>query len=191
MNGLRYHGGVVSCPRCRVTIPAELCNTGREDACPSCGALVRAAVFPALFETGASRAGDVTPGASPCYFHQGKSAVAVCDSCGRFVCALCRVELSEGIRCPECIAGRTKKEEIASLVPSRTLLDSIALSVAVLPVLIFWITPLTAPLAIYLAIKSRKAPGSVLPRSRVRAVVALLVASLQIVGWVALGVSLL
>ncbi|MST95176.1 MAG: hypothetical protein EXS33_07910 [Pedosphaera sp.] len=66
------------------------------------------------------------------------------------------------------------------------LFDDAALSTAVLPiVMIFTIffTFITAPLAIFFAIRSFKAPGSILPRTRIRAWLALVIAGATLALW--------
>ena len=72
----------------------------------------------------------------------------------------------------------------------RTLFDSVALSLAVLPLLLFWVTIVTAPMALFVAVRYWQAPSSILPRTKIRMVVAIVVASLEIVAW-ACGITYL
>ena len=68
----------------------------------------------------------------------------------------------------------------------RTLYDSIALSLAVLPlvILFFWFfTIVTAPMALFIAIRYWNAPRSIVHRTRIRYVVAMTVASVEIAAW--------
>ena len=65
----------------------------------------------------------------------------------------------------------------------RTLYDAIALSLAILPLLIFYFTIVTAPIALYLAIRYWNAPLSIVHRTKLRLVLAALLATAQIVGW--------
>jgi hypothetical protein len=179
-----YNASTIGCPGCHAPLPPQIYNSGAGESCPSCRAEVLVEVFPALFAGPAEAAADEgAPGEASCFFHDGKKAAAVCSSCGRFLCPLCRVDLSDGIHCPDCVTGGRKKGEIESLVNRRTLSDSIALSVAILPMLVFWVTPISAPLAIYLAIRGWKKPSSVLPPTRIRFVLAIFFAVLQIGGW--------
>ena len=66
----------------------------------------------------------------------------------------------------------------------RTRYDSIALTLAIVPLIVWFCTIITAPVAVYFAIRSWKAPQSILGRSRIRPIAALLLAGLQITGWV-------
>jgi hypothetical protein len=75
------------------------------------------------------------------------------------------------------------KGKIKNLENRRTLYDSVALSLAVLPLLIFYFTIITAPMALYVAIRYWNAPRSIVHRTRIRYVFAILFATLQIVGW--------
>ena len=65
----------------------------------------------------------------------------------------------------------------------RTLYDTAALGTATLPLLFFPATLVTAPVAIYLGIVSFWKPSSVVPRTRVRAWLAILLGLLQLAGW--------
>ena len=72
----------------------------------------------------------------------------------------------------------------------RTLWDSVALSLATYPMLIFYLTIFTAPAAIFVALRHWKSPRSLVPRTRFRFVLALLFAGAQVVGWAVLVVFL-
>ena len=47
-----------------------------------------------------------------------------------------------------------------------------------------WLTILSAPMAIYLSIRHWKSPSSIIPRTKVRFVAAIGLATLQIGGWI-------
>jgi len=159
--------------------------------CPACGVPLLAEVFPALFRTiPAGRSGEVimVEGESSCFYHPQKKAVLPCDGCGRFLCALCDCPLHGQHFCPACLeAGRTKGK-IKSLENQRTLYDSIALSLTILPLIFYYLTFMTAPVAIYVAIRYWNAPQSIVRRSKIRFIMAILIALLEIAGWAALFV---
>jgi hypothetical protein len=120
---------------------------------------------------------------STCFYHPQKKAHLPCEGCGRFLCALCDCELHGKHYCPACLeVGRTKRK-IKSLETERTLYDSLALSLAVIPLVIFYLTFVTAPAALYIAVRYWNAPRSIVHRSKIRLVLAIIIASLQIVGW--------
>jgi hypothetical protein len=122
-------------------------------------------------------------GESSCFYHPNNKAVVPCDSCGRFLCPVCEIELSGQHLCPRCLESGKKKGQLAVLENQRTLYDSLALQLAVVPLIIFWATIITAPIAIYLAIRHWNAPRSIVSRSRWRLIVALIVAGAQVIGW--------
>jgi hypothetical protein len=58
----------------------------------------------------------------------------------------------------------------------------------VVPLIFFWFTIITAPVAIYLAIRHWNAPTSVTRSSKWRLVLALIIAIAQVVGWATFAV---
>ena len=172
-------------------MPQSVLDTPDWAHCPECGTLFRMLGFPAAFrrlDTGAGAATVLAEGESSCFYHPQKKAVLPCDGCGRFLCAMCDVELSGQHLCPGCLETGRKKGKLKQLQNHRLRYDSISLALAVLPMAIFWFTVFTAPAAIFVALRYWKAPSSLLQRSKVRFVVALLIAGFQVAGWVWLAV---
>jgi hypothetical protein len=184
---------LVQCPKCRAWLLEGIFNQPELSLCPACGVPLQVEIFPALFRKinpGSSAEAVMVEGESGCFYHPQKKAVLPCDGCGRFLCALCDCQLNSQHFCPACLeAGRTKGK-IKSLENQRTLYDSIALSLAIYPILIFYFTIITAPMALFVAIRYWKSPPSLVNRSKVRFVVAIIFALLQIAGWGILFVSL-
>ena len=121
-----------------------------------------------------------------CFYHARKKAVVPCDRCGRFLCALCQVELSGENWCPSCIALHRKQGKLAGLDNRRMLYDNIALLLAVGPVavVVFWFfTLVTAPATLFVVIRYWRAPSSLVPRTKARFVIAGVVALLQLAAW--------
>ena len=177
--------GAAACPGCQATLTSSFCNTLEPVSCPACDARIQLHIFPAFFKNAATgQTGEtiLEDGVASCFYHDTKKAVVHCDACGRFLCALCDLELEGGHFCPSCLqAGRTKSK-LPQLESRRTLHDSTALSLGLIP--IFWFVGfITAPIALYLAILSFFRPSSIVPRTRIRAWVAILVALAQIVFW--------
>ena len=177
---------LVQCPRCQAWLLEGIFNQPVLTPCPTCGAPLQIEVFPALFRRLApGRSGDalMVEGESSCFYHPNKRAVIPCQGCGRFLCALCDCELHGQHFCPACLEAGKTKGKIKNLENRRTLYDSIALALAVFPLLIFYLTIFTAPMALYLAVRYWNASRSLVRRSRVRYVIALVLASLQLAGW--------
>ena len=180
---------ILACPNCRATVPFEDWN--REHAlCAACRAPLEALVFPALFSqapTGSSGDRILEAGEASCFNHPDKRAVVPCDQCGRFLCSLCRVDFKGQNWCPACIQSWKLKGKLSELDPGRTLYDNMALALAFLPALLIWPTIFTGPATLYLVFRYWRAPSSLLPRTRIRFVLAAVVACLQIGSWLWLG----
>jgi hypothetical protein len=105
-----------------------------------------------------------------CFFHPDKALQVCCHRCGRFVCALCDLQLGNEHVCPTCFErGRADAGPNASTAEWRyrdVLYDSIASTVG-WGWILFWPTFVVAlPAVIFLHVKYRKAPRSYLiPRS--------------------------
>ena len=176
----------VNCGACRMPLPSASWNSSGPAACPSCEAVLRALVFPAFARPLAR--GDVgervlADSEASCFYHPQKKAATVCDRCGRFLCSLCDVDLPGEHVCPGCLQSGVSKGRLERLEASRILYDDIALALAVWPMVLFcFACILTAPMALYYAIRHWNTPCSVVPRSKVRFVLAIVLACLQLIG---------
>ena len=177
---------LVQCPKCQAWLLDGVFNQPELSPCPACGTPLQIEVFPALFRiqsVGRSGEAILVEGESSCFYHPQKKAVIPCQGCGRFLCALCDCELNGQHFCPNCLETGKTKGKIKNLENQRTLYDSIALSLAVYPLLIFYFTLITAPAALFVALRYWNAPRSIVRRTKVRYVTAIILASLQIAGW--------
>ena len=179
----------LSCPRCMAPLTSTAPVTGERPQCPRCLSVFEIEIFPAFFRSPAAvqeAERVLIEGESTCFNHADKKAILPCHSCGRFLCALCDCEVKGEHFCPSCLEAGASKGKIKSLENRRTRHDSIALALALAPMLFFYITLVTAPVTLYVVIKYWNTPLSVVRRTRVRFVVAAIVAVLQIVGWIAI-----
>jgi len=154
---------------------------------------MQAELFPAYFKSFGPVQGaeDVLlEGESTCFYHPAKKAVLPCHGCGRFLCSLCDCDLNGEHFCPTCLEAGRAKRKIKNIERQRTRYDNIALSLVFFPMLLFYVTFITAPIAIVLAIRHWNSPPSVMDRTRLRLVIAITLAALQIVGWCVLVVVL-
>jgi hypothetical protein len=180
--------GAVSCTFCAAPIanPASF-NTGEFAACPRCGARQRIELFPAFFREevqGQRPENLVGEGESSCYYHPTKKAEIPCELCGRFLCALCDVELNGQHLCPVCLERGQQKRTLKHLENQRVRFDNLALLIALGPVLIWPFTILTAPGAIYFSIRHWNSPTGLMRPSRVRFVAAIVLGALQVAAWI-------
>lgn len=123
-------------------------------------------------------------GEAACFDHPSKKAVAACHQCGRFVCQLCAVEFEGQVWCPSCVAAGRGQTKAVHLEPSRTLYDSMALTVPLLSLLLFFpATIITGPGAVLFSAVTWKRPLSLVRKSRWRFVLAIVVGSILTVAW--------
>jgi hypothetical protein len=175
---------LLHCPKCRTPLTAfQGFNQGDFRPCPYCDAPLRIEIFPAFFRpiaAGAQAEELMVEGEASCFYHPLKKAVRPCDGCGRFLCALCDCELHGDHFCPACVESGGKKGRIKSLQNERLRHDRLALSLAIIsfPLLI------TAPIAIFFAIRAFKAPVSLVVPSKTRSIVALVLATIALIGWI-------
>ena len=178
---------MVSCTKCNSTLTGQIINTYSAVPCPSCAALLRADVYPALYrEIPTGRSGDSLQldKEAGCFYHPRKKAVVPCSTCGRFVCALCDVALNGQHLCPSCFEKGKTKRKIKNLENQRTCYDTIALMVASASIVLYWFAFLTAPFVIYLTIRHWNSPTSIIPRTKIRFVLAFIIACLQLAVWI-------
>jgi hypothetical protein len=175
-----------SCPKCLTPLAIEPGTAQVAAACPKCATLIEAFFFPAFFrpeQTGAASTALMDSTEASCFYHPQKQAVQVCDGCGRMMCALCSVDLGDRHLCPTCIASGRKKGKLTTLEDSRMRYDNIALAMAIIGVLVYYLSVFLAPATIYTSIRYWNSPGSILGASKVRYVIAMTIATLAIVGW--------
>jgi len=160
--------------------------------CRGCGRLIRVETFPALLARmvpGQDGRPLVVGDDASCFYHPTRQAEVVCESCGRFLCALCDLEIKGRHLCPACLEKTTQDAPGPELVKERTRYDKVALALAVLPIITIWGTLLGAPAALFMVFRYWNRPGSLVGKGRWRPrltfIVAAAVALLEIAGWAA------
>jgi len=167
-------------------MPPFVFNTGHPVRCPTCRLPTYATIFPALFRTirkGESGETIQVEGEASCFYHPEKRAEVACEYCGRFLCKLCDIEMKDNHMCPACMEAGKARPELKSLHKERVLYDEIALTLSILPLLFFYFTLITAPATVAVCIRYWKRPISVVRRTKIRYVIAMIIALLQIAGW--------
>ncbi len=181
-------GPALPCPHCKRVLGPESWIDAGSGVCLRCRTAFDFIAFPALTASAAKVAPQTAEVAadSVCFFHPENRAEAVCDSCGRLLCAVCAIPFGGQRVCPTCIATN-KKAGAPATVRHRVLYDSIALALVVYPVVlvIFWFfTAVTAPIALGFVIYGWRRPGSLVRgNSKARFIVAGVLALLQIGAW--------
>jgi len=188
---------IIACPNCGRSLPPEVINAAELRICPACHSNLLVRVFPAQTRAKAvieSSTMELGEGEASCFFHMSKRAVCSCSQCGRFLCALCEVNLSGTILCPGCLESGGTKKKIRNLENHRTLWDTTSLLLGVAPVLLpfpmIYLMFLTGPMAVFLPLRYWKAPSSLIPRTKWRFVVGAILGLLQAVAMVGLVVAI-
>jgi hypothetical protein len=155
---------VIICPHCSADIPAD----SAWQSCPYCQKQLEVRVWPVIRRN--NNAATALSDQATCFFHPDKAFQTCCQRCGRFVCALCDLQLGAEHVCPTCFergrANSGAEADKAEWRYSDVLYDSIAVTVG-WGWILFWPTIVGAiPAVIVLHVKYRKAPQSYLiPRS--------------------------
>ena len=176
------------CPRCVQSLPTEAIPLAALTACPFCQCPLEITLFPSfgrgpvLGQAGESR---TTDGDAACFFHPAKKAKIPCDQCGRFLCALCDLELESQHFCPTCL--NSKKGELGprSLEKERFRWDNLVWVLVLSPILTILCTgfaPITSAIAVGIGVWKFQAPPSRIARSRLRLGLGLLTASCIVIG---------
>lgn len=177
------------CPACRRPLPNDAHGLAALSACPSCGEELEAIPFPALgrgVPVGSVAEPTAAPEDAACFQHPGKRAVVPCDACGRFLCALCDLEIEGSHLCPTCLEAGRRKGTVAVLERSRTRWDRIATALTLLILVCGVAAPVTAIANTVITVLQWRKPQSRVAPSR-----AFLLAA-TIVSWVlTVGLGLL
>ncbi len=180
-------GKILGCVKCDTPYDLSRYSEDRVISCPNCRREHELHLYPAYFRESLPVAGSeakLLESEASCFHHPDKRAIVSCETCGRFLCDLCRVEFEETELCLSCFEVLRKTEGVLKLQRRRILWDNIALSLAVLPILIWFITIVTAPVALFITFRHwRERSTSIVPRTRFRYVLASIIAGLQLLGW--------
>jgi len=178
------------CRKCGLVLPADVFNTPEPAACPRCRNLLAARIFPAFVEgPREGRAGEAIglDELSGCFFHPERRAVVPCGECGRFLCALCDLEIDGRHLCPACLEAGRKRASLAVFRTAHTRWDNIALLLSLfplVPVFGWYLSMFTAAAAIFISIwKWRTPKQATIPYGHGRFIVALLISVITLAGW--------
>ena len=107
------------CDHCRTVLPTAVVNTSEPVACPGCHAPLLARVFPAFSRAGTGGHASesvVSDEDASCFYHPRKKAVVPCVRCGRFLCALCDLEIDGQHLCPGCLSAAQEGNKITLVI---------------------------------------------------------------------------
>lgn len=175
----------IACPNCGAFFGAVIPDLQAMTECPSCSRPTQIILFPAFdrpVAAGTTAEKVVMDGEATCFYHAGHRAHVPCDACGRFLCALCDLDLNGRHFCPQCLEVAMTKNTVQELERNRTRWDKIIFSLLLFPLLLCYIlVPLTSLAALFLIGWKWKAPPSQVNNTRVRLVIYGAVAVLELV----------
>jgi hypothetical protein len=172
----------IRCGRCDLPVPPGGFNTGTFVPCPTCGRGTLVEAFPALAapsESGSAGERLTDDAQASCSFHPRKKAVVACDVCGRFLCALCEVQVGRRHLCPACYRDEFTPTPGGGQLTrnSYTSYDNWAIALALIPAVV---TPLAG---LFVAIRHWRTRMSVLPRGHARHIAAIVLSAAQLFLW--------
>jgi hypothetical protein len=147
-----------ACPHCNTILATGTHRSGeaRDIRCPACLKEFEAVFFdPPVEKARVLEIAATGPhGATPCAHHPGNAAVADCARCGSFICDLCVIELGGGSYCPGCFELVQQSGESGDVVGRFRDYGSMASGAATLGCLVYFVSFVIGPLAIYYGAKA-------------------------------------
>ena len=179
----------LACPKCATSLDCPSSSELARVVCNRCDSILEVTVFPALASPVPVHVGpepklDGMEGG--CFFHPQSRAQQACETCGRFLCALCDLEIQGEHLCPSCLDSGRHKQNIEMLVQRRLVPDRAAMALAVYPLVLYPLLVITAPLSLFYAIRAFGGPKSPVAEGwRTRAILASVIAVVEILAIVA------
>ncbi len=177
----------ITCPKCKHTLNVNKEVTQVEQTCPVCSTKLRFFLFPRLFrepsDAAAKQSTPSTSGDATCQFYPELMAELVCDECGCFMSKKASVNWGDRDLCLPCLHSLRELQQSADFQAKTNIYDNRALA------LVTWLAPVTlftAPLALFILIRHRKAGTGFIPRSKARWWLALILSILWIILWITL-----
>lgn len=160
----------VACPKCHRALADEILQDHAEPlACPFCDSSLYARVYPRLRKQSGGRANPAAAlsgdGDAVCRFYPELKAETVCDECGCFLSQKAAVSWGGRDLCMPCLHVLRETKGKDEFLAKRTLYDNTALG------LILFLSPLslfTAPIALYYLIRYRNSSRGIVPRTKFR-----------------------
>jgi hypothetical protein len=185
----------VKCCNCDFPLAAPMRSSSENVKCPICLQTNSIKLFQAALrppEQGQNGETLTLDDDSSCFYHPSKKAVIACEHCGRFLCALCDIEMHGKRLCPTCVESGVTEGKLTELRSEVMFHDDIALSMAIFPMVFIWPTIISSIVTMaYVLFHSRKSFQTPYPRRKWRYFLAFLIAALQASGWAYFGISLL
>ena len=176
----------LNCPNCGKSLSDFPDLLPAVEQCPSCKRAMRVVIFPSFHRPvikGATAETVMVEGEAACFYHARKRAQVPCDDCGRFLCAVCDLELNGRHLCPQCLETGAKKGRVQSLERGRFRWDQVILHLVLVPLVICGLLlPLTSLATLALVVWKWKSPPSLVSNTRLTLMVCAVFAMIEFVG---------
>lgn len=175
----------LSCLKCGTLLELDPKAGSSELHCTACDIDQHYFLFPSFgsrIKPGQRAELAVADGEGTCFFHPTKRAQVPCDLCGRFLCALCDLDLAGQHLCSSCLPAAQKKGQLAHLDRRRFLPHSAAISLVICSLLVIPLAVILAPIAIYFAARTLRGESGLVTRGRWQAVLCILTAIAEFIG---------
>lgn len=177
---------IMTCGQCNRTLPVERVNATDFWPCPGCGFPQQISVFPNLLRLNSPDPKSqpvVIEGETSCFYHPKKKAVVPCDSCGRFLCALCEVEFEGRHLCLSCLEAGQRKGDTNVFGREYLRYDRIAFVLALISVPMSFFSIFIFPVVLFLTVRHWKTPLGVFRRRQWLFLVAVLGSGISAAFW--------
>lgn len=175
------------CANCQSHLPPSLAADGGPVICGQCNRPNWVSSFPALHSNVLSAppvlpAEPPAPGEAACFYSPLRRATQSCSHCGVLISDIWAAHWGQEVVCLKCLDHLRDKGRDQRFEKKRMLWDNIALALSLVPFTLFfwWAVFLTAPAALFIALRFWKGPFSMVPRTRFRMALALLISFLQL-----------
>ena len=155
--------------------------------CSRCGKPNEVIPFPALFNPSGGKPPTLVDdppgeGESACFYSPHRKATKECSHCGVLVSDAWAAAWGSKTVCLKCLEHLRLDAKNIDFQSKRMLWDNIVLTLALVPILFYPAIVITAPATLILGFWHWNSPRSLIPRSKARLVIGILIALLQLVG---------
>jgi hypothetical protein len=149
-----FAAAVPSCPQCEKPLPLTS-TAGNQQVRPGCGHAFEGTFFSPRGDRAASAAADAAlVEAPPCVSHARNAAEAICERCGAFICAVCRIEIEGRTLCPACFERLQSEGSLAAVKTRFRDFAGLARITALLGLVFAIFAVAIGPLAVFYAVKA-------------------------------------
>lgn len=177
------------CFSCNQTIAAVPDGNLLIQDCANCGQSNGVAAFPKSIQRSPAPPpllpeDPPAEGEAVCFYSPNRRATAACDHCGVLISAPWSAAWGSETVCLKCLEHLREDRKDERFISGCTRWDNIALAISLIPFtfIFWWAAFITAPAALFLAIRHWNTPRGIIPVGRTRLVLAILLSLLQIGG---------